>query len=56
MINMKLAGREFIRILRKECPESLEIATNKRKFDKFVKECKDIINSEDIKVRGMEIH
>ena len=56
MINMKLAGREFIKILRKEFPESLEISTNKKKLEKFVKECKNIINSEDIKVRGIEIH
>ncbi len=56
MINMRLAGREFAKVLRKEFPESFEILRDKRKFDKFIEKYKGIIDSKKISVRGIEIH
>ena len=56
IINIQLAGEEFIKVLKKEFPKSFEIIKDKRKFDKFIKECKGIIDSEKINVRGIEVH
>ena len=56
MINMRLAGKEFAKVLRKEFPESFEILKDKRKFDKFIEKYKGIIDSKKINIRGIEIH
>jgi len=56
IINIKLAGREFVNVLRSRSPKSLEIITDKKKLENFLKKCENIINSEDIDVRGIEIH
>ncbi|MCD6568857.1 radical SAM protein, partial [bacterium] len=56
IINIKLAGREFVNVLRSKSPKSLEIITDKKKLENFLKKCENIINSEDIDVRGIEIH
>jgi len=56
MINLRLAGREFIKVLRKEFPESFEILKDKTKFSNFIRECKRIVNLERINIRGIEIH
>ena len=56
MINIRSAGEEFIKALKKEFPKSFEIVKDKKKFDKFIKECKSVIDSEKINVRGIEIH
>ena len=56
IINIRLAGKEFIEILKKKFPKSFEIIKDKKKFDKFIKECKNIIDSEKINVRGIEIY
>ena len=56
IINIRLAGEEFIKILKKKFPKSFEIIKDKKKFDKFIKEYKNIIDSEKINIRGIEIH
>ena len=55
-INLRGAGKQFAQILKKEFPKIYEIVTDKSKFQQFIKECKKIINSQNIKVRGIEIH
>lgn len=55
-INTRGAGREFMDILKKNFPKSYEILIDKSKFSEFIKESKDIISSENIKIRGIEIH
>ncbi|MCD6550025.1 radical SAM protein, partial [bacterium] len=56
MINIRLAGEEFVKVLRKEFPESFEIVKDKAKFDNFIRECKRVVSLERINVRGIEIH
>ena len=56
MINIRLAGEEFIKILKKNFPKSFEIVKDKTRFDNFIKECKRIVNLERINIRGIEIH
>jgi len=55
-INVRGAGKQFAEILKKEFPESYEIVTNKVKLAEFVKDCKKIISSQEIRVRGIEVH
>ncbi len=55
-LNLRGAGKQFAQALEKEFPKSYEIVTDKAKFQQFIKECKKIINSQNIKVRGIEIH
>lgn len=55
-INIRAAGAEFMEALKQHFPESYKILRDKRKFLEFVKESKQIISSEDIKVQGIEIH
>ena len=55
-INLKLAGEEFVEVLKENFPESFEIIKNKAKLASFVKECLRIANSEKINLKGIEIH
>ncbi len=55
-INTRGAGREFMETLRERFPESYEVLKDRKKFLEFVEESRKIINSEDIKVQGIEIH
>ena len=55
-LNLRGAGKQFAETLKKEFPKSYEIITDKTKFQQFVKNCKKIIRSQNIKVRGVEIH
>jgi DNA repair photolyase len=55
-LNLRGAGKQFTQVLKKEFPKSYEIVINKAKFQQFVKDCKKIIDSQNIKVRGIEIH
>ena len=43
MINIRLAGEEFIKVLKKNFPKSFEIIKDKAKFDNFIRECKRIV-------------
>ena len=56
IINLRLAGQEFIKILKRKFPKSFEILINEAKFNNFLKECRSVINSEKINCRGIEIH
>jgi len=56
IINIRLAGEEFIKILKKKFPKSFEIIKDKAKFDNFIKECKRIVGLEEVNLRGIEIH
>ena len=56
IINIRLAGEEFIKILKKKFPKSFEIVKDKRKFENFIKECKRVAELERISLRGIEIH
>ena len=56
MINIRLAGEEFIKVLKKNFPKSFEIIKDKAKFDNFIRECKRIVYLERINTRGIEIH
>lgn len=56
MINLKGAGSEFAQILKTKFPESYKILKDRKRFNKFIKECKMIINSEDINVQGIVVH
>jgi len=55
-INLKLAGEEFVEVLKENFPESFEIVKNKAKLASFVKECLRIANSEKINLKGVETH
>ncbi|OQX52714.1 MAG: hypothetical protein B5M48_04795, partial [Candidatus Omnitrophica bacterium 4484_213] len=56
MINIRLAGEEFIKILKKNFPESFEIVKDKARFDNFIRECKRIVDLQRINIRGIETH
>lgn len=56
MINTRGAGKEFMDVLRDRFPQSYNILRDRKKFSEFIKECKNIISSEDIRVRGIELH
>ncbi len=55
-INTRGAGKEFMETLKEKFPESYEILKDRKKFSEFIKKSKKIINSEDIKVKGIEVH
>ncbi len=55
-INVKAAGKEFIEALKKHFPESYNVLNDKNEFLKFIAESKQIISSQNINVRGIEIH
>ncbi len=56
IINIRLAGEEFIKVLKKEFPESFEIVKDKARFDNFIRECKRIVDLQRINIGGIEIH
>jgi DNA repair photolyase len=55
-INIRGAGRDFLKTLTEKFPKSYKTLKDKKKFSDFIKESKKIISSENIRVRGMEIH
>lgn len=55
-INIRGAGKEFMEALKKHFPESYNTLTDKKRLSEFIKESKDIIASEKIKVKGIEMH
>ena len=55
-INIRGAGREFMGTLRRNFPKSYAVLADKKKLSEFVKECKKIVSSENIKVQGIVIH
>ena len=56
MLNLRSAGQEFIKIIKRKFPESYEIMNNKGKFNDFLKECQKVISLEKINYRGIEVH
>ncbi len=56
IINTRGAGLEFMNILKSRFPRSYSLLKDKKRFSEFIKECKDIISSENIKVKGTIIH
>jgi ribosomal protein S4E len=50
------AGKEFSQSLKKEFSASYAVVSDKNKFQQFIKECRQIINSQNIKVRGIVVH
>lgn len=55
-LNLRGAGKEFAQVLKREFPESYKIVVSKDKFGQFVKECRQVISSQNIKVRGIVVH
>lgn len=55
-INVRGAGDDFMEALKKEFPKSYEILTDSKKMAEFVKDCREIINSYNIKINGIESH
>lgn len=53
-VNKRGAGRKFVDVLKKEFPKSFEILDDKIKFQEFFYQCKKIIDSAGIKVKGVE--
>ena len=56
LINIRGAGREFLKILNEKYPDSYEIVTDKKRFHTFVKDVERIIDGSDIKTEGLHIH
>ena len=55
-VNMRGAGKECMEAIKNHFPESCEILMNKRRLSKFIKESKKVISSQNIKIKGIEIH
>lgn len=55
-INIRGAGKEFMNVLKKKFPKSYDILIDKKDFSEFIKECRKIISSENIKIQGIVIH
>lgn len=55
-INVRAAGKEFLEALKKHFPESYSILNDKKGFLEFIKESKEIISSQNINIKGVEIH
>jgi len=55
-INLRLAGAEFLKIIKKYFPQSWQVLTSKEKFENFIKETENKIRALDIQVRGIEKH
>jgi len=55
-LNIKGAGKECMETIKRQFSESYETLQDKRRFSEFIKESEKIISSENIKVRGIEIH
>lgn len=56
IINLRGADKEFITILEKNYPESLETLRDKNKLEKYIENLKGLIEKENIKIRGIELH
>lgn len=56
LINVRGAGREFLKIIHDQYPESYEILTDRRRFKFFVEEVQDIIMNSGVKTEGLHIH
>ncbi|MDD5750375.1 MAG: radical SAM protein [Candidatus Pacebacteria bacterium] len=55
-LNLRGAGKEFAQILQKEFPESYKIVSNAALYQKFIDQITDLINSFNIKIRGIVKH
>ena len=55
-INVRGAGKEFVEVLKRKYPKSYEVLMDRKKFQEFIKASKRVISSENIKIRGIEIH
>jgi len=56
ILNLRASGKEFQNILREKFPKSYQVMIDKEKFEKFVKNLKEIIKKERIKTPGIVIH
>jgi len=56
IINIRLAGEEFVKVLKENFPKSFEIIKDKARFENFIKECKKIVNLQRINIQGIETH
>jgi len=56
IINIRLAGEEFVKVLKENFPKSFEIIKDKARFDNFIRECKKIVNLQRINIQGIETH
>ncbi|RJO60248.1 radical SAM protein [candidate division WS5 bacterium] len=56
LINVRGAGREFLRILQEKYPESYEIVTDKKQFNQFIDEVREIIKKSGVRSEGLHIH
>ena len=56
VLNLRASGKEFVNTLKTKFPESYEIMINKEKFSEFLRDLKAIVEKEDIKTAGIEVH
>lgn len=55
-INLRGAGNEFTKVLGQKYPESYKIVKNKKLFENFINEVKNIVKKNKITVKGYENH
>lgn len=55
-LNLRGAGKEFSQVLQKEFPQSNKIVSNESLYKTFIDKTTKVINSFDIKIRGVVRH
>jgi len=56
LLNLNAAGYEFKKLLMGNYPESYEIMTNKERYEKFIKDAKEILIKKGVKVLQLVTH
>jgi len=56
ILNLNAAGSEFRQLLKEKYPESYEIMTDKERYEKFIKDVKEILIKKGVKVLQLVIH
>ncbi|PKP57823.1 MAG: hypothetical protein CVT89_03850 [Candidatus Altiarchaeales archaeon HGW-Altiarchaeales-2] len=56
LLNLNAAGYEFKKLLRENYLESYEIMTNKERYEKFIKDAKEILIKKGVKVLQFVTH
>lgn len=55
-LNVRAAGKEFMKNLQKVSPESYNVVVDKNKFKEYIEESKKNIKNQDIKVAAIAVH
>ncbi len=56
ILNLNAAGDEFKKMLKEKYPESYEIMTDKERYEKFIKDVKEILIKKGVKVLQLVTH